>query len=183
MDELMVIPYVWAKDHWTLPHTVVSDIWKKMLDEGISRTLFCSGSITKEEQFHLFMRSPFNCVMTQWLGEEIVFLGWLNNFMSNSAYAHFTCFKKIWGTRTVEAMKNAFKYWFDFKNNDGSQILDTIIGIIADDNQLALNLVKKCGVRVLGTIPNYSKNSYANKKVGGNVCYIEKDEVKKWGVI
>ena len=180
MEKMIIIPYTWTKDHWSIPHDVMTAIWDKMVKEGSVKSVFCSGSVTTGKEFHNFIKNPHNCVMTQWIGEDIVYLGWLNNFTARSAYAHFTCFKKIWGKRTVEAMKNAFKYWFSLKRDDGKPILDTLIGMIADDNQLAINMVKKCGVKFIGTIPNHSMNIYTGKKIGCTVSYIERSEVEKW---
>ncbi|MBT7628776.1 MAG: hypothetical protein HN597_03605 [Desulfobacula sp.] len=166
-----ILPYVFLKDRWSIPYDTIKSIWEKMQEEKSVESVFCTGTVKTFEEFNLFLRNPKNSVVTIWQGNEIVFLGWLNSFNLNSAAAHFNCFKPVWG-RSVEVGKMALKYWFGFK------FMDTIIGTVPDDNQRAINMVKKCGATVIGTIPSYSTNIYTNKKIGATILFFERGD--KW---
>ncbi len=166
-----IVPYIYLKDHWSIPYDSIKNIWGKMVEEKTVEIVFCTGTVKTFDQFYAFLQNPKNCVLTIWDKREIVFIGWLNNFNLNSASAHFNCFKKVWGQNkigSVEVGKTALKYWFGFKS------IDTIIGTVPDDNPRAINMVKKCGAEVIGIIPNYSTNIYTNKKIGATILFFER---------
>jgi len=178
---MKIIPYVQIDGAWSLPDSVMSDLWARMTVERTVQKVFCTGSIKSQPEFMHLVKSPSNCVVTQWYGDEPVFLGWLNNFTKKSAMAHFCVFKGGWGW-SEEILKSAFKYWFSFKNYDGDPLLDTLIGMIGADNRLAVKLSKKVGSVDMGVIPNYAVNYYTKETIGLYVCYMQRQEVESWEV-
>ena len=164
-----IIPYVYLKDHWSISYDVIETIWEKMLQDGTFKRVFAAGTVKTFEQFYAFLQNKNNCVVTIWDGNDIAFIGWLNNFTATSAAAHFSCFKSSFG-KAVEISKVALKYWFGFP------FLKTIIGTIPEDNRLAISAVKRSGGTVIGTIPAYSKNIYKNKIVGATIIFFERGE-------
>ena len=177
-NDMMIVPYIYHKDGWTLPYNTIVDIWDKMVSEGTDRIVFQSGVINSFESFMNFLQNKKNHVVTIWDDEcAIVFISWINGFAKTSANIHFNAFKKIWGKKTVEIMLMAFKYWFELKDDEDEYLFDTIMGMIPDDNQRAIEMVKRCGVHVVGVIPNYNVNVYTKKKIGATVLYIEREEV------
>jgi len=173
---MKIIPYVQIDGAWSLPDSVMAGLWYRMLEEKTAEIVFPTRSVNSLPSFMALVKNPQNCVMTQWIEDEPAFLGWINNFTKCSAFAHFTCFKTIWGKRSAEALSAAFKFWFEFHNDDGP-LLETLIGMISADNTRAINLTKRCGVTGLGVIPNYAVNDYTKQKTGLYVCYIERGEV------
>lgn len=174
---MKIIPYIYYKDAWSLSYDTIEDIWNKMVDEGTSKMVFPSGNVKDMESFKTCLQNKKSNVITIWENKEIVFLSWINNLKPTSASIHFTSFKSIWGTRTDEALLMAFRHWFSHKDNDGEYLFDTIMGMIPNNNQRAIEMTKRCGVHVLGTIPNYTTNFYTKKKIGATVLYIERSEV------
>lgn len=169
-----IVPYVWMGDHWSLPNSVMRLMWNMMVEDKTDETVFCSGVVGNEAEFIRFMQNPGNVVMTQWIDDDPVFIGWLNSFSLCSASAHFNCFSRIWGTQSREAMQNAVDYWFGMMKQNGDPLLQTIIGMIPDDNQRAIKSVSELGFTWLGTIPGYSFNIYTDKPIGMTVGYIKR---------
>lgn len=170
----MIIPYVFTDNHWSIPYETMRAIYYQMVDERTAESVFSLGSVFNFEGFLKLMQSPNNCVIIQWEDKQPVFLGWINNFSTISVMAHFCCFKTIWGKKTKEVCDNALKYWFDLKREDGTPLFDTIVGLVSDDNQRAIEMIQKCGLIKMGTIPGYSTNHYTKKKVGATILYIER---------
>lgn len=174
---MKLIPYVQIDGSWSLPDSVMAAIWQNMVDEGTAKTVFCMGPVNSLPDFMTLMKS--SSVMTLWENDDPVFIGWINNFTQCSAMVHFNCFKKIWGKRTDEALKVSIKYWFSF-HNDGAPLFDTLIGMIAADNPLAINLTKRVGAVEVGAIPDYAVNKFSKEKIGLHICYIKRTEVEAW---
>lgn len=188
MDEIVIVPYTKIGDEWTIKDKALGYIWNKLVDEGTAKKVFNTGTIRCEDDFVRFMKSPNNTVMTEWIDNDIVFLGWVNNITNGSAFSHFICFKTIWGKRSRAAFRISLEYWFSFERDFGvpqhgghigygKKMFNTLIGLISDNNKVAVNMVKKCGVKVLGTIPNYSHDVYMDEPIGVTVCYIQQGDI------
>ena len=104
-----IIPYAEIDGAWTFKDSFMKSLWDRMEAEGTAKRVFCTGLVTDRDTFVKFMKSPKNVVLTQWEGDECVFIGWLNNISQHTAYAHFCCFKSIWGKRSKEALDKALR--------------------------------------------------------------------------
>lgn len=171
---MKVVPYVCINDEWSIPFGIVLNIYNKMVEEGTDKIVFCSGSVKSFKDFLVLMNDKKKSIITIWDDKEIIMIAWMTTVNKISAHAHFNCFKKIWGKQPEKAVRMGLDYWFSFKHRNGKPIFDTIIGMIPDDNQRAVSMIKKCGAKIIGNIPNYSTNIYTKKKIGATVLYIER---------
>jgi len=169
MEDIKIIPYVYFKDQWSLSYDIIKYIWSKMVNEGTNKVVFYAGSVRTFEQFHSFLQTKGNSVVTIWDKTDIIFIGWINSFSENSACGHFNCFKKTWGKTSVDLCKISLKYFFSFP------FLDTIIGVTPLGNRLAIKMALACGGKRLGVIPNYSTNFYTKKKTDVMITFVERE--------
>jgi len=172
---MQIVPYVEIDGAWTLKDSFVKTLWDKMEAEGTAKRVFCTGMVTDRDRFLAFMKSSKTVVLTQWDNDECVFIGWLNNISQHTAYAHFCCFKSIWGEQSEEALKNALERWFAFKDSEGELMFDVLCGAIPETNKLAIRLAERCGITKLGTIPDYIRDAYTGVKTGMTIVYIRRN--------
>ena len=166
---MVIVPYVYIKDHWSISYENIKKIWDLMVEEKTAQVVFCAGTVKSFEEFYSFLQDNKNCVITVWDDDnDVVMISWLNNFNQNSAAAHFNCFKKVWGNGSEEVYMKGIEYYFTMP------FLDTIIGTVPENNQKALAMSKRCGGIVLGTIPNFTTDVYKNKKIGATILYFER---------
>ena len=95
------IPYTQINGAWTLPDSVMSDMWDEIVNKRIVNKLFYGGTVTNVEQFIVAMKSPANIVHTVWGEDGMPYvLAWLNSYLRNHAYGHFTYFPRALGHKT-----------------------------------------------------------------------------------
>lgn len=171
---MRLIPYTKIAGEWTLPDEIIASIWDRMMDEGTAKTVFCDGKIKNAGHLIEFFKKDKNLVhvVCDDTG-NIEMVGWLNNFGDRTAQCHFNIFKRAWGRNSDELMKAVFRYWFNFKNDDGP-VLDVIMGMIPAVNRLAIRFCKRIGVKFIGEIPNFTKDAYRGKRVGVAIGYVER---------
>jgi hypothetical protein len=170
---MKLIPYVLNDGAYSLPDSAMLHIWATLEKHGLDKVLFYSGGMDAEK-FLRFMKVPQNVVHTIWEEDRIQMIAWINGFGVNHAFAHFCCFPETWGKNSVELGRNGIKYWFDFKKDDGTPVLDVIAGFTPAGNHKAVGYIKKVGMNIMGTIPDIR---CGDKKDGMVFSYITREEV------
>ena len=135
-----------------LPRDYWASVWVRMDEEGLTRSVFCDGSICDADSFADLMSCghvhPF-CVFR---GADLVALVWLTNLEGKMCRGHFCVFKKYWPESRhigsfVRSSLLAQKY------DDGSYCFDVLVGMIPKINSRAVNVAKKAGFMYVGAIP------------------------------
>ena len=178
---LQILPYVQVDGQWSVSDTYLKSLWQKMEEQNLVQKVFYAGEIKDEQGWINLCKNPRN-ILHLVLDEEneAVSVIWLNGLQMSFAFAHFVCFKKIWGKRTKEVADESFKHWFSFKKKDDTPLFDVIIGKTPDANISAINFIKRIGMNVIGTIPNIAYDIYLGKKMGLVISYIERKEIESW---
>ena len=159
-----LIPYVDSGGAYSLPDDVIKNIWRIMVHYNLDKAVFYSGGMD-EGRFLKFLKNKGNVVHTIWEDDGISMIAWLNSFGANHAFAHFCCFPKTWGRNSVVLGRKSLKYWFDFKNDDGTPLLDVIMGFTPEYNKRAVSFVKKVGLTIMGTVPHIRCGNYGRGMV------------------
>ena len=172
----MIVPYVESNGVRSISDEKMIGVFNRVKELGLLESLFYSGEVDTPEKFLMLVKAKQNVVNVVIENDVIVFISWLNDFGSNSAFAHFCAFPEIWGNGSVKIGKDVIKYWFDFKKYD-EYILDVIIGKDPTVNKKAINYIKKLGLTIVGDIPLLAHGFDKNKKVGDTIAYITRETV------
>lgn len=170
---MRIIPYIEHDGQATIPDEFFRVMWRMMIAEKTWSKVFADGSILTEEQFLSCMKKKDKLVMTIIDKNEPLLLSWVTGIYDGHAFIHFNCFKSTWGRNAIELLRMAADYWLSKKNPEsGEQILQVLMGAIAENNRLAVRAVKKCGATEIGRIPNYFTDHNGNR-TGVYLCYLE----------
>ena len=171
-----LIPYVQVDGRWSLTDTCMKALFEKMREHDLIKVVFSSGTVGSAEDFLGLAKNPMNTVHTVWNDNGICLaVIWLNNYGFNHAFGHFCIYPEAWGKHTDEIGKLTLDYWFGFEKEDGSPMLDVILGKISAENQHALSFLQRIGMKVVGVIPKIMFDFYENRKVGAAFLYIERE--------
>jgi hypothetical protein len=173
-----IIPYVKTEeDVYSLSDGCMEYIWKKFVDAGIHKQVFCQGKVSTPFEWLQLAKNPLNVLHTIWDedAKQPVMVAWLNNIDKHSAQGHFAMFPEVWGEYTKELGDMTLKYWFDMPKNGGPD-LRTVIGQVPEHLGLAVSFIRdKLGMTVLGIVPNTVYDVYKKIIVGIVVAYIERE--------
>jgi hypothetical protein len=171
---LSLIPYVQVNGAYSLPDTVMVEIFHAMKKNDLLQKVFYRGEVKTSEAWLEVVKRKANLVHTIWDIESkaCLMIAWLNNFDRNSAFAHFCILPEGWRKNTVELGKMCLKHWFDFKNENGERLLDVVVGKTPDNNRAATIYLRRVGMKILGTIPMLDYDFYAGEKIGSVFSYI-----------
>ena len=179
---MKLIPYVAVNGAWSISDNAMTGVFDLMQEHRLDKAVFYSGGINRKN-FIDFMKSSQNVVHTIWDDNEfpvapnILMLAWLNRFGSNHGMAHFCCFPKGWGKTSKELAHKTLDYWFGdfFVKDDGTPLLDVLIGFTPSDNRLAVRWIKQIGMTIVGNIPLMDTGQ---KRAGMVVSYITREDFK-----
>lgn len=171
---MRIIPYIEHDGQPTIPNEFFCLMWRMMVAEKTWLKVFADGSIKNEEQFINCMLKKDKLIMVIIDDENNpLLLSWVTGIYDGHAFIHFNCFKSTWGENAIELLRMAADYWLSKKNPEsGEQILQVLMGAIAENNRLAVRAVKKCGATEIGKIPNYF-TALDGKRHGVYLCYLE----------
>jgi len=152
MSDITVAGYVELEGVRTFNDQTLKYIWDQLVKDGTTY-LFNKDEISNSDEFIVFMKlaNVFPAIVL--IDNEIGGFGWVQSVKKNSAEANHFMFKKYWGKHTVEMAKALTKYWFSFKNEEGGQFFDVLVGYTSKANQKACKFVEHIGWKILGTIP------------------------------
>jgi len=170
-----IIPYVYDQGNkqWSIPDTLMAQLFIKMQDLGLAETVFANGTVKNHLQWLMFVQHKSNVVNIVGNEKEVEGITWLNSFGYNYAFGHFCFFPQTWGKNSVELGKMVLNYWFnDLKSGDWG--LDVIMGQVPATNERAVEYTKKIGMIPMGIVPGikYQKDSDAS---GAFFCWISSE--------
>jgi len=172
-----IIPYVFEPDKrtWSIPDQLMAQVFVKMHDLGIDRTVFVNGTVINYLQWLLFCQAKGNVVNIVGNEKEVEAVTWLNSFGFNYAFGHFCFFPQTWGKNSVELGKMVLKYWFEDLSTDAWG-LDVIMGQVPANNERAIDFTDKLGMSPLGTVPGIRYKD-SDEAIGSYFCYIERKDI------
>ena len=173
-----LIPYVQVNGAWSLSDEQMLMLYEEARKAELIEKVFFMGEVKFSDDWLDLMKRKTNVVHTIW-GEDgkPYLIAWLNDWGRYHAFAHFITFPRAWGKHTVDLLRNSFKYWFDFKNDTGGYVLDTIVGRTPQPRREVTRFLYKVGAHVLGEIPNMGYDMHNNKKIGLVISYITREDL------
>lgn len=173
-----LIPYVQVNGAWSLADQQMLMLYEEAREAGLIDKVFFMGEVKTSEDWLNLMKRSTNVVHTIWGNDEKPYLiAWLNDWGKYHAFAHFITFPRAWGKYTIELLKKCFKYWFDFKDDIGGHLLDTVVGRTPSHRHEVTQFLFKVGAHVLGEIPGMAYDMYQNKKIGLVISYITRGDL------
>jgi len=173
-----LIPYVQVNGAWSLADEQMLMIYEEAQKAELIDKVFFAGEVRTPDDWLALMKRSTNVVHTIWGDDEQPYLiAWLNDWGRYHAFAHFITFPRAWGSHTVGLLKKCFKYWFDFKNDTGGYVLDTIVGRTPSHRREVTRFLFKVGAHVLGEIPSMAYDMYQNKRIGLVISYITREDL------
>jgi len=176
--KFVIIPYVEVNGSYSLTDGVLREIWQKIVEQGLMQVVFYRGQITSEDDFIKLAKASHNVIHFIFTKDEgqIALVAWLNDIHETFATAHFLIFQEMWGKQSRNLGKLSLQYWFDFKKNDGSPLLDVIIGKTPHTYEIVINYLKKLGMTVLGVVPYVDYDIYKDEKIGHAISFITRED-------
>lgn len=178
MKDLILVPYIQINGVWTIPDEVMRGLYGLMVKEGTAKVVFYSGTVKNQDEFLSACKSSgtHTVFVLEETGEPIA-IGWLNNFMAQTANAHWLTFKSAWGTgKTDQAIQKTLNYWFHFTKN-GESLFEVLLGIYPEENEHIDLFARQAGFTVIGIIPALLYNYWEGRRVGAVISYIERRTV------
>jgi hypothetical protein len=159
---------------WSIPDSLLDQVWDQMVKEGKEKYLFWSGGITDAYQFIEWLQEErnFPMLLIEHVGDKInpVTVIWLNGIDANHALAHFC----VLGGYDPEMARETLRYWKRLKRPDGRQMFLTLLAFIPENNERAIKTVLRMGFEPVGTIPNMCTLAYENNRtVGSTLMYFD----------
>lgn len=152
-SDVEIRPYVCIDGSWTVEDAELAELFNECRSDGLKDLVFFDGSIDTELQFIEAAKSPNNLTVVFIDGYSAVGFAWLNAIGARSAFAHFCFLKRGWGRKALDVGHRTVDYWMAFKKQDGSPLLQVILGTIPTINQRALKYVFRLGFELCGSIP------------------------------
>lgn len=141
------------------------------MEEDTFRTVFYDGPIQDEDSFLAMLQSPSNAPVFAFRGDQIIGFAWLNGFSGSHAFGHFCFLKQAWGDAALEAGRMILEYWLSFPKEDGSPLLQVLIGSVPVTNTLAIAFVHNLGFKRAGSIPKMLHNIHTGEDVSAVILY------------
>ncbi|PLX71822.1 MAG: hypothetical protein C0602_00175 [Denitrovibrio sp.] len=136
------------------PERVLVETYERMIADRSLDAFFFNGTGRTYEEFYKMLNDINNIVYFGFIDHKLSGMCWLNSFRQKSAYLHPVVFSDAWGKNSVELGKRSLKTIFELKNKNGEYILELLQGLAPSDNKLAVKYLQKCGMNILGELPN-----------------------------
>lgn len=166
---IILLPYV-NSDGWTVADEHLCELWAQMKREGTLSSVFTLGEVYDSRSFIAYLRHPLNLPVLA-VDEAIQGVAWMNRLEDNHGFAHFWFSKEIWGPRVLEVGREILRYWFTWRNEDGTPMLDVILGKTPATNRRAIKFIQRLGFTILGEIPKIYHGQDAV------ISYLTRDQV------
>lgn len=173
----MIYPYVKNELGWTLSDKQMAGMWDLIVAQGYHEVVFYSDRVKNATDFINFCREPGNVVHFDFEIKDDdldpLLVAWCNNFGPNYAFGHFCflgdCDKPMVARRTLD-------YWFAWKPDGKTPLLDVVLGKIPAFNQRAIRFIEKLGFYNMGTVPLIGFGKPPTRKCGAAFLYITREE-------
>lgn len=177
--KFQIIPYVEVNGAWSIDDQHMIYLYDQCREKDLIKQVFFQGEVKSPDDWLNIMKRPSNVVHTIWGPDKLPYLiAWLNDWGRTFAFAHFITWPRAWGKHTVELLYQSFEYWFSFKRDDGTPLLQTIIGRTPAHRPIVTNFLYKLNAHVLGEIPRMAYDVYQQKDVGIVISYITREDLK-----
>jgi len=171
MTRYRLWPLIVENGTCNVPDEILMGVWSQMVISGKHEKVFYGGTVFNYESWLRFVKDwknlPVFVIDTK--RTKVVFLAWLNSCEDTHAFGHFCPLGKF----TREAVQMVLDFWKSFKNGQGEQLFDVIMGITPENNPEAVRFVKRIGFREVGAIPKLCKDVYQGIRCAGILTCME----------
>lgn len=178
-DGLEILPFYDRNGEPIFSDIHLAQFFRRIVFEDTLHKVFHDGSIQNTRDFISFVKkNDHEIFFIKSDGEDAGFF-WLTKFSQKSAFVAYCFYKKFWGKKTLNISKLCIKYIFHKKDYRGDYILDVLLGLTPANNKLALKLLIKNGMTVLGTIPKILFSFTDCRTIDGILSYKLRDRKDK----
>lgn len=165
-----ILPLYYIDGVPTVRDSEIINLFRRMKESGRLETTFYDGSITSEEGFLQYMKSPDVALYIFLLGDETVGFAWLTDVNPPRTYAHFCMFPEA--GRFILALGRLFLQRLLMATDaEGNYIFDVLLGATPFYNESAIHFVSKCGMVQLGVVPCFVYNAWRREKEDAVLSY------------
>ena len=97
---------------------------------------------------------------------------WVNNTLHGTADVHVLGMTSSYGRDMVKLCRIAIGHLFSLCSQINTPLYHTLIGKVATSNKLAIRLAIRCGMTVVGTVPNYALDHTTYKLIDATLLYL-----------
>ena len=150
--KFQLFPYTEIDGIKTASDSVVRNLFKRTMADGLDKIVFYEGGIQTEDEFLSMAKGN---VLFYFLMDDNKAIGymWLNRFENHTARQHYCVFKEYWG-HTIDIGKFTLRTLLNMKDKDDNFVFDLLTGFVPAWNKKAISFSLKCGGKSLGTVPN-----------------------------
>jgi hypothetical protein len=169
-NEISLLPYAEIDGRRTLSDAAILEIARESEKDGTFKRVFSSGHVKGPDDFLALVKAPDNVVTFVFRGSVPVGVAWLNSWSDNHATVHFY-FRADCGADSLRAGAMLIAYWMAFRAQDGTALLDVLIGAVPADNVQAIEFGRALGFVAVGAIPKMLRNMYTGEKRPAMILY------------
>ena len=160
----------------------LSNIWEKLIEDGIVKSLFYGGTVKSFPDFFDFMNRRGTLAYVLLKNKDLHGFFWLNNFVGKTAQIHCTGFKKSIGTRRNAHIfaRKCISYALCLNDDDGF-LIDTVLGYTPISNTLSVKFNERAGMIKIGQIPSYCNMAYEGTVVDAVLTYATRETLNLSG--
>lgn len=127
------------------------------------------------EDFINIIICPFAFTFFIYEDDRIIAECTMDNIRGRSAMPHFSMHPEMFG-RTVQIANDALTFIFGLKSKKGGPWVNTLIGVTPANNRLALKFTKRCGYKIVATIPDVYYLARTDEYVDGVLSIRRRDQ-------
>lgn len=145
-------------------------LFDRVRAEGLYEAFFYAHQFDTASAFAEYLRAEAWAFLIERDGDLVGF-AYLNSFTGKAGFFHFCVFRCGW-LHTVEIAKAGLA-WLK-----SERPVEVLIGRTPSSNRLAVRFAKRCGFKIIGTIPKAITLSATNTADDAVISYLELEDLK-----
>lgn len=138
--------------------SILCSIYSRIVDERLDSFLFYDRCVVDSQQFVALVKQPDVHFFVLFYYAEPAAVIWLNRAQMRFMQFHFCVFRKFWGKASREFAPKVLSSLVSFKEVGAGYIIDSLVGIVPQQNKLACRFVTHWG-RLAGCLPYGAYNA------------------------
>lgn len=155
----------------------LAQIFRRIVREETLHDTFYDGYVRNTKDFVKFVKN--NEMYFVKLDREDVGFFWLSKFSQKSSFVTYCLYKKFWGKKALTISKFCIDFILNRRDSRGEYLLDVVLGLTPTTNKLAIKLLMKIGMTVVGKIPGILYNAKEHMSVDGLFSYKQRNGKSK----
>jgi RimJ/RimL family protein N-acetyltransferase len=171
-----IVPYTKIDGIPTFRDSDIRELYLRVERQKLRDILFHDGSIMSADDWSRYITGPGVLLFIVIRGDDKLGFFWLNRIERTTAFIHFCAFKEVWGTKIpVNSGRRALSLLLNMRDADGNFLWHTIMGMTPEGFRVQLRYIRRCGMKVVGTVPNLMWDHRSGKPKSGILSFITRE--------